>query len=293
MVIEERILHDVTVLDLKGKMTLGEGDEMLKEKVNSIIASGRRKLVLNLAAVPYIDSSGLGEIVRAFTLVSRQGGKMWLSYPTKRISDLLAITKLERVFEIADPEELIGALSDERLVAWCPICTPATLIPLRPGPEYQVCGKCGVQLKLSSWPEVPPDSEIKVDCAILRVATYDNEYVRVEISDFQTLSVENRLDLFASEVAEQIWRLLPSPRRVVFIVDQSRFTNAGLKPLLDRCAVSDDQERAAVVITGVTDETRDALPQHPAVHETLDSARATLRLSGDSLPRFRIRVRRE
>ena len=176
MVIEERILHDVTVLDLKGQMTLGEGDEMLKDKCNSIMASGRRKLVLNLGAVPYIDSAGLGEIVRSYTLVSRLGGKMWLSYPTKRISDLLSITKLEGVFGIAEPEELVGALADERLVAWCPICTPATRIPLRAGPEYQVCGKCGVQLKLSSWPEVPPDSEVKVDCAILRVATYDDEY---------------------------------------------------------------------------------------------------------------------
>ena len=74
MQIDERIVNDVTILDLKGKMTLGEGDELLKDKINSLIQQGRKQLVLNLAAVPYIDSAGLGEIVRTYTTVSRRGG---------------------------------------------------------------------------------------------------------------------------------------------------------------------------------------------------------------------------
>ena len=64
------------ILDLKGKMTLGEGDEILKDKINSLVLQGRKKLVLNLADVPYIDSAGLGEIVRTYTTVSRQGGSL-------------------------------------------------------------------------------------------------------------------------------------------------------------------------------------------------------------------------
>src|SRR3990170_4781861 len=74
MQIEERNAGDVTILDLKGKMTLGEGDEILKDKINSLVLQGRKKLVLNLADVPYIDSAGLGEIVRTYTTVRRQGG---------------------------------------------------------------------------------------------------------------------------------------------------------------------------------------------------------------------------
>lgn len=104
MHIEERAVGDVTVLDLKGRVTLGEGDELLKDKVNSLINQGRRKLVLNLAEVPYIDSAGLGEIVRTYTTVSRQGGSLKLLSLTKRISDLLAITKLLTVFETFDSE---------------------------------------------------------------------------------------------------------------------------------------------------------------------------------------------
>ena len=104
MVIEERIVGDVTILDLKGKMTLGEGDELLKDKINSLIHQGQKKLLLNLEGVPYIDSAGLGEIVRTYTTVSRQGGHLKLVNLTKRITDLLSITKLLTVFETFDAE---------------------------------------------------------------------------------------------------------------------------------------------------------------------------------------------
>ena len=104
MVIEERVIGDVTVLDLKGKMTLGEGDELLKDKINSLIHQGQKKLLLNLEGVPYIDSAGLGEIVRTYTTVSRQGGNLKLVNLTKRITDLLSITKLLTVFETYESE---------------------------------------------------------------------------------------------------------------------------------------------------------------------------------------------
>ena len=104
MDIAERTVSDVTVLDLKGKMTLGEGDELLKDKINSLIQQDQKKLLLNLEGVPYIDSAGLGEIVRTYTTVSRQGGSLKLLNLTKRITDLLAITKLLTVFETFDSE---------------------------------------------------------------------------------------------------------------------------------------------------------------------------------------------
>jgi anti-sigma B factor antagonist len=105
MQIEERTTGDVVVLDIKGRVQLGEGDEMLKDKVNSLLNQGRKKIVLNLAEVPYIDSAGLGEVVRTFTTVSRQGGQLKLLNLTKRITDLLAITKLLTVFDTYDSEQ--------------------------------------------------------------------------------------------------------------------------------------------------------------------------------------------
>jgi|TARA_B110000263_G_scaffold211167_1_gene194010 anti-sigma B factor antagonist len=104
MQIEERAVGDVTILDLKGKMTLGEGDIILKDKVNSLALQGKKHILLNLADVPYIDSSGLGEIVRTYTTMSRQGGSLKLLSLTKRITDLLSITKLLTVFETYENE---------------------------------------------------------------------------------------------------------------------------------------------------------------------------------------------
>jgi anti-sigma B factor antagonist len=104
MQIDERVVDDVTILDLKGKMTLGEGDELLKDKINSLASQGHKKLVLNLEAVPYIDSAGLGEIVRTYTSISRQGGKLKLLNVSKRIYDLLVITKLVTIFDSYEDE---------------------------------------------------------------------------------------------------------------------------------------------------------------------------------------------
>jgi anti-sigma B factor antagonist len=104
MQIEERVVDDVTILDLKGKMTLGEGDELLKDKIASLVGQGKKKILLNLEAVPYIDSAGLGEIVRTYTSISRQNGRLKLLNVSKRIQDLLVITKLITIFDSYDGE---------------------------------------------------------------------------------------------------------------------------------------------------------------------------------------------
>jgi len=104
MTITERKSGDVTVLDVEGKILLGEGDVQLKRKIDELIERNETKLLLNLANVPYMDSGGLGEIVRSYTTVKRAGGDLKLLNATKRISDLLTITKLITVFEIFEDE---------------------------------------------------------------------------------------------------------------------------------------------------------------------------------------------
>ncbi len=91
-------------MDLQGKMLIGEGDELLREKINSLVENGTEKIVLNLAEVPYVDSAGLGEIVRCYTTVSRKNGELKLLHLTKRIHDLLSITKLLTVFDTYEDE---------------------------------------------------------------------------------------------------------------------------------------------------------------------------------------------
>jgi anti-sigma B factor antagonist len=104
MQIEERNVGAVTILDLKGKLVLGDGDALLKDKIHSLVNQGRKQLILNLGDVPYVDSAGIGEIVRTHTTVSRGGGSLKLLNVTKRIHDLLVITKLLTVFDTFDSE---------------------------------------------------------------------------------------------------------------------------------------------------------------------------------------------
>ena len=105
MKIVERQVKDVAILDLHGKIQIGEGDEALRNAVARLVQAGKKKILLNLAEVPYVDSAGLGEIVRCYTTVSREGGRLKLVNLTKKLQDLLAITKLLTVFETYDTEE--------------------------------------------------------------------------------------------------------------------------------------------------------------------------------------------
>jgi anti-sigma B factor antagonist len=105
MNISERTIGDVVVVDVSGKITLGDGGDMiLRDKLRSLVQQGQRKLLLNLAEVNYVDSAGLGAIVQSYTTVTNQGGSLKLVNATKRIQDLLSITKLLTVFDTFDNE---------------------------------------------------------------------------------------------------------------------------------------------------------------------------------------------
>ncbi|HYE88164.1 MAG TPA: STAS domain-containing protein, partial [Vicinamibacterales bacterium] len=94
MTIDKRRIGDITILDLAGKLTIGDGAEILRDTVASIVFQGEKQVVLNLAGVPYMDSGGLGELVRCSMVARKAGGAVKLVNLTNKISDLLAITKL-------------------------------------------------------------------------------------------------------------------------------------------------------------------------------------------------------
>ena len=104
MTLATRDVSGVTIVDLSGKITLGEGGVTLREEVRKLLANGSKKIVLNLAEVNYIDSSGLGELVSAYTAVKNAGGELKLINLTSKVRDLLVITKLVTVFDVKDDE---------------------------------------------------------------------------------------------------------------------------------------------------------------------------------------------
>jgi anti-sigma B factor antagonist len=102
--ISERQAGDVTILDLQGKVTIGEGSVALRNAIRRLLGEGKSKILLNLGGVGYIDSSGIGELVSSFTAVNKEGGTLKLLNLTQKIQDLLAITKLLTVFDVYDSE---------------------------------------------------------------------------------------------------------------------------------------------------------------------------------------------
>jgi anti-sigma B factor antagonist len=104
MVFKARRLDDVVILDLSGRITMGEGTVILRDQIQRLLAAGDRKFLLNLADVDYIDSSGLGELVTSLTTVRNSEGQLKLLNLTRRVQDLLQITKLLTVFEVFNNE---------------------------------------------------------------------------------------------------------------------------------------------------------------------------------------------
>ncbi len=104
MVIGERAVGSVVVLDLKGKLEMGDGKGLLKDKVHSLVFQGNKRIVLNLAEVGYMDSTGLGELIASHTTVVREGGQIKVANLTKRVSDLMTIAKVLAVFDAHETE---------------------------------------------------------------------------------------------------------------------------------------------------------------------------------------------
>ncbi len=114
MNISKRRVGDIAILDLQGKLTMNDGAELLRDTVASIVFQGDRKVVLNLGGVPYMDSGGLGELVRCHLIVQREtGGAIKLVNLTSKITDLLTITRLVTIFDTFDSEQAaLGSFGD-------------------------------------------------------------------------------------------------------------------------------------------------------------------------------------
>lgn len=102
--INERQAGDVTVLDMSGKITIGEGSVALRTAIRRLLEESKKRILLNLAGVSYVDSSGIGELVSSYTAINKEGGQLKLLNLTQKIQDLLTITKLLTVFDTYESE---------------------------------------------------------------------------------------------------------------------------------------------------------------------------------------------
>jgi anti-sigma B factor antagonist len=264
MRIDQTDFGDVTVLALKGKMTLGEGDELLKECVRNLIAAGRTKFVLNLENLAYIDSAGNGEIVRTYTTVSRQRGKLVLCNPTKRIIDLLAITKLLTVYEVYESvPEAVQSFQSVSFDVSCPICRPATWNSLLEKASLQTCTECDVRFlpRLTSGTVAPLEAKsplIRRPVVTAHVnhlwwiTYYENSYgresVQLTLGRPSIVAITGRLDLFAFDIIEMAWRSVPPPRHVLFDTTSVQVASTvGMRKLSELCASGEAGSRGVIL----------------------------------------------
>jgi anti-anti-sigma factor len=146
MKIDEFSVGDVTVVTVRGKITLGDGDEILNKYVNRLVASGRLNLVFDLSGVPYLDSAANGAFVRTYTTVWRQGGRMVVCNLTKRIEDLWTINRLRTVFETYDSvDAAVRSFGAARFEVSCPICEPVSWNRFLERSGAKTCATCDVR----------------------------------------------------------------------------------------------------------------------------------------------------
>ena len=250
MTLETQFIGETAVIELRGKMTLGEGDDMLKEAVASLLAQGCKQFVINLEHVPYVDSSGNGELVRSFTKITKSGGRLIFVHPSVRIANLLSTTRLLDVYSVVPSiRDALDQLHEHHyLECPCPVCHTPVRFAIGRAYAMQVCGSCTSGFRIDPI-ETPADRGVTTEMRVksIRIPTYENEWVDVDTGDASRISLPPRLDLFAWEVVKKGWDLLSSPRDIIVDVGRVRhFTTTAVEILLERCRRGGDRVKFAV-----------------------------------------------
>jgi anti-sigma B factor antagonist len=244
-------------------MTLGEGDELLKDKISSLMVQDRRHVVLNLEGTPYIDSAGLGEIFRSWTIAHRQGGRLVFLNLTKRILDLLSITKLITVVDVYESEaDAVASFGGARLEVSCPVCRPTAWTGYVGARFLLSCTQCDARFS----PSVSRDTLAALERGNRQASSrgitvqvkdlwwftyYENGYgregVHLTVGQPSTVAISGRLDLFALDIVEMAWDAAPRPRRVLFDTTHVREASPAGQARLNELCASADGSRAAII----------------------------------------------
>jgi anti-sigma B factor antagonist len=223
--IDERHVGNITILDLDGRITLGEGAVQLRNAIKELLGKGESKIILDMADVSYIDSSGVGELVAANYAIREHSGKMALVTLTQKIHDALQITKLYTVFDVYDTESQALSAFLPRKWANCPVCSCVSIPPLLHDetvwcPQLCRASDCGARFTVES---VRGSDSVGNVTSVL-IGTYAEEYFEILIGPPITVKIVGRLDLFASSAFVGLDRVLSKHRKVLF--DLSQMTEA-------------------------------------------------------------------
>jgi len=275
-----------TILQIDGKLLLGEGDVLLKRSLDACIEKGRKKFILDATYLPYLDSGGLGELVRSSTSIRRAGGEMWICNSNKRLTDLLTITKLLTVFSFCDSIEDVIADASVTFVSFpCPVydCGGSGRSPHNIEGEYIYrCARC-----LASFPSFiqrNPDTGA-IEARISSIHMFTDRYQRYDTVTLtlgrpHEVSIRPCLDLFVLDDIKKAWRTIQLPRRVVFTLHWiSRMSLPGIDGLLQLCAPEDEDSKGVILADNLDEKVVPLLPDSPLIFR--DSRLAAVAALGD------------
>ncbi|MGJ5816907.1 STAS domain-containing protein [Paludibaculum fermentans] len=271
-IITKRDVGDVTILECSGRLTLGEGSALLRETIKGQVEIGRNQLVLLLAEIAYMDSSGVGELVSGFTTVYNSGGALKLLSPKKRIVDFLQITKLYTVFDVyQDEAAAVRSFGGPSYPFQCPVCQNRVLAYIRKGCDEtsHTCGRCDGAFTLSDIDPVAGRAAVRA----LSVPSYARETLTLRCGAPFELIFLGRLTLFSSRALKKLWAVVPGPRRL--LVDMSGMTecdDAGRDALLSLLSGAGSPAKVAVSLNGLPNGVRAGFPTQPPFFEDRDVA---------------------
>jgi anti-sigma B factor antagonist len=297
VIISERSVQDITILDCAGRITqrvAGSpepgGSEILRDKLRQVIIEGKKNLILNLGRVRYIDSAGIGELVSGFSAAVNCGGALKLLNANKRVGDLLRITRLITAFEVFDDE--VTALRSFGLSALfehckCPLCGLRSTPPRLDGDccwPPQDCFHCGAAFTVELSKTTPPGT------VLVKTVTLEGlwrEYYTLVSGPPFTIEIPPRLDLFSSHALKKIWNAIPKPRRVVF--DLQRITeidSGGREAFLMLLTEHEQDAKIAVSLEGLVAKLSKDFPAQRPFYQEYASARLSLGDVSDTPPLF-------
>lgn len=292
--ISERLIGNVTILSIDGRIVLGEESVCLREKIRALMSIQKKLIILNLGNITFIDSAGNGTVVAAHHSVKSQGGVLKLCHLPIKLQEVWQINRLLTVFDTYDTEaDAIKSFGFPLTYCLCPVCRE------RSGPSFfekppsaqLTCGnsKCGAQFMVS----LSQSSENQASVNSLSFQTYEKEHFQIVSGAPFKLLVVGRLDLFSSSALQKCWQALPSPRRVLINLNlATEINDTGRKVLLDLLAGEESGSKIAVSLEGLSQEYLAAFPDGPPFYRHLADA---LRAMGDvsDTPRWLARISEE
>jgi anti-sigma B factor antagonist len=290
--VTSRTVGDVLILDLSGMITLGEGCVVMRDSIKLAVDKGQKKILLNVADIRYIDSSGIGELVSAYTRVKIQGGEMKLLSLTRKVHDLLQITKLYTVFDVcSDESQALAAFNIGALHCCCPLCGETSSPPVLTSRFIvwppQACRNARCEATFTIVTSKTPSNTVATS---MRIQTYKDEHFDVVSGPPFTVKIVGRFDLFSSAALKKSWQVLPSPRRVLFDLSKTTEIDADGREALEGLLKHGDKDaKVAVSLQGLQVEQAEMFSVGPPFYRNNASALAALGDVSDA-PSIQVKV---